>query len=65
MNHLNSNHWNCGGNSYTQTMTKKELKETLLQTEGFVLKNGAIHDVKSKHLGVGVYSVFLVERKYK
>jgi hypothetical protein len=45
------------------TMTRKDLKETLLATDGWVLSCGEIFDIKSKHLGAGVYRISLEERK--
>ena len=44
------------------TMTKKELKETLLATNGWILACGYCWDIKSKHIGVGVYKVFLAKQ---
>ncbi|MDO8641886.1 MAG: hypothetical protein Q7R33_10210 [Nitrosarchaeum sp.] len=64
-NHLSNNHYNCAPGIYTQTMTRKELKETLLATGGWILACGKSWDIKNKHLGAGVYSVFIVERQYK
>lgn len=62
-NHLSINHWNFVDDLYKQNMTKKELKETLLECD-FVFKNGEIYNIKSKHLGVNVYSVWLEKKKY-
>jgi hypothetical protein len=42
------------------TMTAKELRETLLATDGQILANGQLWSIKSKSLGVGVYRVSLV-----
>jgi len=39
------------------TITGKELRELLLETEGQVVIQGRLKDIKSKHLGVGVYRV--------
>jgi len=41
------------------TMTKKQLRETLLYTDGSILANGRMWDIISKHLGAGVYKVTL------
>lgn len=41
------------------TMTRNQLKETLLATDGWVMACGRIWDIRSKHLGAGVYSVYL------
>ncbi len=62
MNHISENFYrNPRGAS--QTMTRKELKETLLATDGWVFSCGYAWDVKSKHLGAGVYKVTLTEQK--
>lgn len=59
-----------GDNFYTMpkyartTMTRKQLKETLLSTEGWIIALGRIWDIQSKHLGAGVYSVHL-ELRYE
>ena len=45
------------------TMTRKDLKETLLSTNGWVMACGTLWDIRSKHIGAGVYEVFLKERK--
>lgn len=41
------------------TMTTKQLRETLLETEGWVIANGRVREIKSKSLGAGVYKVYL------
>lgn len=41
------------------TMTRKHLKETLLDTTGEILSCGRLRTIKSKHLGAGVYEVSL------
>ena len=58
MNHLSDNFYTVPHLART-TMTRKELKETLLDTEGCILANGSMWDIVSKHLGVGVYRVTL------
>lgn len=45
------------------TMTSKELKETLLYTEGNIMACGELWDIKSKSLGAGVYKIWL--KKWK
>lgn len=60
-NHLSVNHYTMP-NRITQTMTRKELKETLLATDGWVMACGELWDIKSKHLGAGVYAVTLTKR---
>jgi len=41
------------------TMDKKDLKELLLSTSGCIIACGELYDIKNKHLGAGVYKVFL------
>jgi len=45
------------------TMTRKQLKETLLATDGWISVMGSSCDIRSKHLGVGVYKVWAEPRK--
>lgn len=49
------------GTSYT--MTRKELKAQLMEYGEFQFFNGDMYDIKSKHLGAGVYKVWLTPRK--
>jgi hypothetical protein len=44
------------------TLTRKQLRETLLYTGGWIIACGRIHEIKSKHLGAGVYRVNLERR---
>ena len=41
------------------TMTKKELQDTLLHTDGAILANGRMWNIVSTYLGVGVYKITL------
>ena len=43
------------------TMTRKQLKETLLATDGKILTCGRLRAIVSKHIGAGVYEVTLKE----
>ena len=43
------------------TLTRKQLKETLLVTDGKVIVAGRLRRIKSKHIGAGVYDVWLEE----
>lgn len=61
MNHLSDMFYTMPGACNT-TMTRKQLKETLLATDGWVLACGHCWDIKSKHLGAGVYKVFLKKK---
>ena len=49
------------------TMDRKDLRELLLATGGQALSCGRLYDIKSKHLGAGVYRVTLERwgEKYK
>jgi hypothetical protein len=47
---------------YTSTLTRKQLKETLLATDGRVFCQGMMCDIKSKHIGAGVYRVWLAKQ---
>jgi len=44
------------------TMDRKDLKELLLATDGWVLACGSIYDIATKSLGAGVYRVTLKRR---
>jgi len=43
----------------TNTMERKALKEVLLETGGWVTAHRRNWDIKSEHLGAGVYKVWL------
>lgn len=43
------------------TMTTKQLREILLQTDGRLLANGTYWDIVSKKIGPGIYRVSLKE----
>jgi hypothetical protein len=43
----------------TTTMDKKDLKELLLETSGWIISCGQLYKIKSEHLGAGVYEVSL------
>jgi hypothetical protein len=43
----------------TTTMDKKDLKELLFETNGWVISCGQLYKIKSEHLGAGVYEVSL------
>ena len=40
------------------TVTRAVLQEMLLSTDGQMFKNGELHDIKSKHIGAGIYKVW-------
>lgn len=60
-NHLTMNAW-ANPSSHWQTMTTRELRETLLQTDGQILARGNFWTIESKRIGPGVYRVTLKER---
>ena len=41
------------------TFDRKELRKILLSNGGQITANGELYDVKTKHLGAGVYKVWL------
>jgi len=44
------------------TMNRKDLKELMFETNGETIIRGRIHDIKSKHLGAGIYRVYVKKR---
>ena len=58
MNHLRNNFYTMPRYANT-TMTTKELKETLLATDGQILACGYLFEIKNKKIGPGVYRVYL------
>jgi hypothetical protein len=42
-----------------QTVKRKELQETLLSTDGRIISQGRLRELKTKHLGVGIYEISL------
>ena len=60
MNHLGDNFYIIPATVNT-TMTTKQLKETLLATDGRIISCGNLWDIKSKRIGPGVYRVSLKE----
>jgi hypothetical protein len=43
----------------SMTMDTKDLKELLLETDADIIACGKRYDIKTKHLGAGVYKVWL------
>ena len=39
------------------TLTRAELRAFLLKTDGWIMRAGRLCDIKSRHLGAGVYRV--------
>ncbi len=48
----------------TTTMEKKELKQFLRSNGGAAMACGYLCDVKTEHLGAGVYRVWLEKKEY-
>ena len=48
-----------------QTVTRKELKEILLDTDGRIVTCGRLMELKSKHIGAGLYVITLEPLKDK
>ena len=62
-NHLPKSFWDIPKCAST-TLSAKELKETLLATDGHILTWGEFWEIKSKRIGPGVYKVFLSPEKF-
>lgn len=45
------------------TLSRKDLHSLLLESGGNLMARGYLYDIKNKHLGAGVYKVYLQERK--
>jgi len=58
MNHL-SNSFYVFPNAARTTLTRKQLRETLLDTDGKILSCGRLRTIQSKHIGAGIYEVLL------
>ncbi len=63
MKQLPDNFYNVPNIAY-MTITRKELEELLLSTEGYAMIQGRMKEIKSKHLGAGVYRVTVEDKKY-
>lgn len=59
--HLSPNAWVIRPDLFRQTMTTKELRETLLHFDGRILAHGGFYRIASKRIGPGVYVVTLVD----
>jgi len=64
MKTLPNHFYSMPGHAHT-TMDRKDLKELLLATGGQTLACGKLYDIKTKHLGAGVYKVYLKRYKEK
>ena len=54
---LNRNFWRQPDTQH-QRITKKEMKAILLEGDPVIVK-GHLYDIKHKHLGLGVYEIWL------
>ncbi len=61
MTELSNNFYTCPDYA-SQTVTRKDLKDILLKTDGKILSQGRMRTLKSKHLGAGVYRITLEAR---
>lgn len=44
------------------TTDRKTLRSMLLGSDGWIMARGLIWDIRSKHVGAGIYQVWLEER---
>lgn len=58
-NHLPRSFYVVPGQEQHTTMTRAELRATLLATGGQLLARGHLWEIVAKHLGAGVYRVSL------
>lgn len=56
------NHWQAG-EQYRERVTKKQLQELLLNEPNIVFKYGRSHSWKHKHIGAGIYEIWLEMNK--
>jgi hypothetical protein len=59
---LSNNFWTIPDFA-NELMTRKELREVLLDTGGQIIAHGRLRNIKSKHIGAGVYKVTLESLK--
>ena len=57
--HLPESFYTMNAAYVTTTLTKKQLRETLLATNGRIFNKGYFYNLCTKHLGAGVYKVWL------
>ena len=50
-------------NLASMTITRKDLRELLLNTNGQAIIQGRLMTIKSKHLGAGVYKITVGKEK--
>ena len=60
-NHLSSGFYLSPKYAQT-TLTSRELRETLLATDGWIMACGSMWDIKAKALGAGIHRVTLEKR---
>jgi len=61
--HMNPNAWMCP-ERFTQTMTLKQLQETMLHYDGQILACGEFWHIRYKKLCPGVYNVYLEKKVF-
>lgn len=62
MNHLPSSFYSFPRFANT-TMIKSEVQETLLETDGFIMANGSLWNIKTEELGAEIYKLSLEKSK--
>ena len=58
-NHLPARFYTIRPDLCSTTLTKEQLRETLLATDGQIIAHGELFELKTKHLGAGIYKVTL------
>ena len=55
MSDLSINHWQI--DCYKQQVTRKQLQQILLHHGDTILMHGRLRELKTKHLGAGIYEI--------
>ncbi len=58
---LSNNHWTIG--CFKETLTKRQLQAVFDKHGSWVLRRGRRANIRSRHLGVGRYEVWLEDEK--
>jgi hypothetical protein len=64
-NHLPQSFYTMNPDLCRTTLTSEQLRETLLATDGQIIAHGELFDLKTRHLGAGIYEVRLGRWKVK
>lgn len=57
-----SNHWRLTPGFYKERVTRKQLQHVLLNCADPIV-NGNLYEWASKHIGAGIYDLFIKEKK--